>query len=382
MRHGSERVAVMISILAITGFVAAAISAFSQRQWIETVAIRSYQLPDQVRSRIRDIRVPVYQMSDTRGVRLVGRGVMHQESDLALEIYPDLDAVGTAADAVIWMPGNLRSIRALMPPKIASEFRSLGRRFTNDLEQSLRRLSETPRFQSTYRPELEALIKQAIETSWNSPKTRAAFAEASAAAGRQITTEFFDAAMPVLLEHQQDAFGKIVDLGRRDFFSRLMNWRETLSPLRDALGETMRDARVQAALAAELEAILSVPETAAFAENFGIGVIRVLAEDSRWPAMVERIVQDPALKVEIAAIEDLAAATGKQMFLRLIGREEGRQANVMALNVVRDVLLDRGNSFILLLPESRRDILERVDNKQSFRLRAIEQTASQPGSRS
>jgi hypothetical protein len=371
LRSGAERAAIAVSVLVVAGFAAAATSAFSQRQWIDAAAPRTYQLPEAAWKQTPDPRVPVYQMSDVRGVRLVGRGVIHPGGNLVIEIYPDLQATRSTADAAIWMPGNLRSIRALMPSNLTLEFRTLARRFADGLEENLRRLADTPRFQAIYRPELEAMISRAIETSWNAPSTRASLAEASAAAGQQITTEFFDAAMPVLLEYQQNAFAKIVDLGRRDFFARLLNWREALAPLKDALDDTMRDDRVQAALAAELEAILSVPETAAFAREFGLGVVRVLAEDPRWPDMVERIIQDPALEPEIAAIEDLAAATGKQMFLHLIGQEEGRQANVMALNVMRDVLLNRGNAFILLLPESRRDILTRVDGEQSFRLRAV-----------
>jgi hypothetical protein len=56
------------------------------------------------------------------------------------------------------------------------------------------------------------------------------------------------------------------------------------------------------------------------------------------------------------------------MLLQMIAQDTNREANVLALNVLRDVLLERSSSFLLLLPDTRRDIIDRVDAENWFLL--------------
>jgi hypothetical protein len=365
----TKHLALAISALSMVAYVAALNDTFGQRHWATSIAPATYQTPDRATAQDLDSTIPVYQIDESQGIRLVGRGLDEGRGQLKMEIYPDLENVGLAGNAVIWMPGNFRSIRALMPSSMPAELRSIMRQFTEALEGNLRVLAQTPRFQAIYRPELENIVTEAIDASWKAPATRTALSHASTAIGQKISTKFIEDAMPVLLEYQQAAFGKIVDAGRRDFIGRLLNWQDTLTPLRAALGQTFRDPRVQSALAAELESVMTTPETVEFARVFGISVAKILATDKRWPQLADRVLNDDALALQIDAIEDLAANTGKQVLLRLVSQKADKETNVLALEIMRDVLLDRSRTFLLLIPEERRDIIDRADGENWFLLK-------------
>ena len=365
----TKNLALAVSALSLIAYVAALNATFGQRHWATSIPPASYQMPDRVTAQNIGLTIPVYQVDENQGVRLVGRGINEGHGQLKMEIYPDLENVSLAGNAVIWIPGNFRSIRALMPSSMPAELRSVMRQFTEALEENLRVLAQTPRFQAIYRPELENIVTKAIDASWKSPATRAALSHASTAIGQKISTKFIEDAMPVLLEYQQAAFGAIVDEGRRDFIGRLLNWRDTLAPLRAALGQTFRDPRVQSALAAELEAVMTTPETVKFARVFGINVARILATDKQWPQLADRILNDDALASQIDAIEDLAANAGKQILLLLVSPRADKETNVLALEIIRDVLLDRSRTFLLLIPEQRQDIIDRADGENWFLLK-------------
>jgi hypothetical protein len=364
----AKNLAFAVSALALVAYLAAANATFGQRRWTASTPPSTYQMPNLGTDQGLGAMVPVYQIDKRHGVRLVGRGQEVAARALDIEIYPDLEDAELASNAVIWMPGNFRSIRALMPPSMPAELRSIMRQFTEGLEDSLHAITQTARFQAVYRPELEEIITQAIGTSWKAPATRAALSQASTAISQEISTNFIEESMPVLLEYQQAAFAKIVEAGRRDFIGRLLNWQDTLAPLRATLGQTFRDPRVQSALAAELETVMTVPETIEFANVFGIGVAKLLAQDPRWPELLDRVVNDDALASQIDVIEELTANAGKRMLLRLISQKADKETNVLALEVMRDVLLDRSRSFILLVPGHRRDIIGRADGKTWFLL--------------
>jgi hypothetical protein len=364
----AKNLTLAVSALALFAYLAAMNATFGQRHWTPSTPPSSYQIPNLDKIHGLDRAMPVYQIHARHGVRLVGRGLGIGTRDLKIEIYPDLEDAEHTDNAVIWMPGDFRSIRALMPPSMPAELRSIMRQFTGGLEKKLHEISQTPRFQATYRPELEKIVTEAIGTSWKAPATRTALSHASTAISQEISTKFIEEAMPVLLEYQQAAFAEIVDAGRRDLIGRLLNWQETLAPLRATLGQTFRDPRVQSALAAELEAVMTVPETIEFANVFGIGVARRLAQDPRWPQLLDRVINDDALAKHVDVIEDLTANAGKQMLLRLVSQEADRETNVLALEVLRDVLLDRSRSFFLLVPWQRRDIIDRADGETWFLL--------------
>jgi hypothetical protein len=371
MLISAKNLAFAISALSLTAYLAATNATFGQRHWTASTPAPTYQLPDLGTVPAFGSAMPVYQIDERHGVRLVGRGLDQGSRALEIEIYPDLDDAYLAGNAVIWMPGNFRSIRALMPPSMPAEMRSIMRLFTEGLENNLHALAETARFRAVYRPEFESIITEAISRSWKAPGTRTALSDASTAISQKISTKFIEDAMPVLLEYQQAAFAEIVDAGRRDFIGRLLNWQDTLSPLKATLGQTFRDPRVQTALASELEAVMTVPETIEFANVFGISVARLIAQDSRWPGLLDRIINDDALAPRIDAIEDLAARTGKQMLLRLVSQKADRETNVLALEVMRDVVLERSRFFILLVPRQRRDIIDRADGENWFLLKKM-----------
>ena len=370
----TKTLAFVVSALSLAAYIAAMSATFGQRHWAASVPPATYQLPELATNLNFDSMIPVYQIDESQGVRLVGRGLAEGNSLLNIEIYPDLNDAGFVGNAVIWMPGNFRSIRALMPSSMPAELRSIMRQFTEGLEENLHLLAQTSRFQTVYRPELENIVAEAINTSWKAPATRTALSQASAAVGQKISTKFIEDAMPILLEYQQAAFAEIVDAGRRDFIGRLLNWQDTLAPLRATLGQTFRDPRVQSALAAELEAVMTIPETVEFARVFGISVARLLAKDPRWPQLIDRVLNDDTLALQIDAIEDLAANAGKQILLRLVSQKADKETNVLALEIMRDVLLNRSRSFLLLIPEQRQDIIKRADGENWFLLsRAQEQ---------
>jgi hypothetical protein len=365
----TKNLAVAVSALSLAAYVAALCATIGQRHWATSIAPTTYQTPDRATALNLDSMIPVYQIDERQGVRLVGRGLKEGRGQLKMEIYPDLENVGLAGNAVIWMPGNFRSIQALMPLSIPAELRSIIRQLTEALERNLHVLAQTPRFQAVYRPEFENIVTESIDASWKAPATRTALSHASTAIGQKISTKFIKDAMPVLLEYQQAAFGEIIDAGRRDFIGRLLNWQDTFAPMRAALGRTFRDPRVQSALAAELEAVMTIPETVEFARIFGISVARILAMDKRWPQLADRILNDDALASHIDAIEGLVANAGKQVLLRLVSQKADRETNVLALEIMRDVLLDRSRTFLLLVPEQRRDIIDRADGENWFLLR-------------
>jgi hypothetical protein len=364
----TRNLALAVSALSLVAYIAAMSVTFGQRHWAASAPPTTYQMPERATLEIYDSTIPVYQIDQSQGVRLVGRGHDTGGRQLKIEIYPDLEDAGLAGNAMIWMPGNFRSIRALMPSSMPAELRSIMRQFTDGLEENLHRLTQTSRFQEVYRPELETIVAEAINTSWKAPATRTALSDASTAIGQEISTKFIEDAMPVLLEYQQAAFAEIVDAGKRDFIGRLLNWRDTLAPLRATLGQTFRDPRVQSALAAELEAVMTIPETIEFARVFGITVARRLAKDPRWPQLIDRVLNDDALALQIDAIEALAAGAGKQVLSRLVSRKADKETNVLALEIMRDVLLDRSRSFLLLIPEQRQDIIDRADGENWFLL--------------
>lgn len=368
----ARNLAFSISALSLVAYVAAMNATFGQRDWTASTPGTAYQIPDIGEVQGFDTAMPVYQIDERHGVRLVGRGFAEGLRDLKIEIYPDLEDAELAENAVIWMPGNFRSIRALMPPSMPAEMRSIMRRFAKGVEENFHALTQTPRFRAVYRPELENIVTEAIRASWNAPATRTALSNASTAISQKISTKFIEDAMPVLLEYQQTAFAEIVDAGRRDFIGRLLNWRESLAPLKATLGQTFRDPRVQSALAAELEAVMTVPETIEFANVFGISVARLLAQDPRWPELLDRVINDDALAAQIDVIEDLMANAGKQMLLRLVSQDTDRETNVLALEVMRDVLLERSRSFLLLVPRQRGDIIERADGENWFLLNKMQ----------
>ena len=364
----SRNLALAVSALSLVAYIAAMSVTFGQRHWASSAPPTTYQMPERPTLEIFDSTIPVYQIDQNQGVRLVGRGHDKGHRQLKIEIYPDLEDTGLAGNAVIWMPGNFRSIRALMPSSMPAELRSIMRQFTDELEENLHMLAQTSRFQEVYQPELETIVAEAINTSWQAPATRTALSHASTAIGQEISTKFIEDAMPILLEYQQAAFAEIVDAGKRDFIGRLLNWRDTLTPLRATLGQTFRDPRVQSALAAELETVMTLPETIEFARVFGIAVAKLLAKDPRWPRLIERVLNDDALASQIDVIEDLAANAGKQVLVRLVSRKADKETNVLALEIIRDVLLDRSRSFLLLVPEQRRDLIDRADEENWFLL--------------
>ena len=369
MRTTARNFAFAISALSLVAYLAAMNATFGQRRWTTTTSSPAYQKPDLGAVHGFGSTMPVYQIDGRHGVRLVGRSLDGGAGKLNIEIYPDLEDAEFAGNAVIWMPGNFRSIRALMPPSMPAEMRSIMRLFMEGLEGNIHALAKTPRFRAVYRPELENIITEAIRTSWKAPATRTALSHASTAISQEISTKFIEDAIPVLVEYQKAAFAEIVDAGRRDFIGRLLNWQEALTPLTETFGQTFRDPRVQAALAAELEAVMTVPETIEFANVFGISVARLLAQDPRWPRLLDRIINDDALVPQIDAIEDLAANAGKQMLLRLVSQKADRETNVLALEIMRDVLLERSRSFVLLVPRQRRDLIDRADGESWFLLR-------------
>lgn len=364
----SKNLPLIVSALAIAAFSAAAITTFMQRQWSTSAAIPAHHLPDKAAAQISDRTIPVYQIGDLHGVRLVGRALMRDRGHLQVEVYPDLDDVELIGGTLIWMPGNFRSIRALMPPNVPAELRASVQAFANGLEDNLHWLTDAPRFRELYRPELDRIIGEALQSSWEAPATRAALAQASSSIGDEISIKFFDDAMPVILEYQKAAFAKVIQAGRQNFIARLLNWQDTLTPLQNAFGQSFQDSRVQSALAAQLQAIMTIPETARFARVFGVGAARRLAADPRWPDFIGRVANDHALSAQVEAIEELVAATGKKMLLQMIAQDTNREADVLALNVLRDVLLERSSSFLLLLPDTRRDIIDRVDAENWFLL--------------
>jgi hypothetical protein len=364
----AKNLAFAVSALSLVAYFAAMSATFGQRHWNTSAPPGTYQMPDLVKARGFNSTIPVYQIDESQGVRLVGRGLDEGGRQLKIEIYPDLEDAGLAGNAVIWMPGNFRSIRALMPSSMPAELRSIMRQFTEGLENNLHRLAQSARFQAVYRPEMENIVTEAISTSWKAPATRTALSHASTAIGQEISTKFIEDAMPVLLEYQQAAFAEIVDAGRWDIIDRLLNWQDTLAPLRATVGQTFQDPRVQSALAVELEAVMTIPETIEFARVFGINVARLLAKDPRWPHLIDRVLNDDALASQIDAIEDLAANAGKQILLRLVSQKADKETNVLALEIMRDVLLDRSRFFLLLIPNQRRDIIDRADGKNWFLL--------------
>jgi hypothetical protein len=368
----TKNLAMAVSALSLAAYIAAMSATFGQRNWAGSASPATYQMPEVATILNFGSTIPVYQIDESQAVRLVGRGHDEGSRQLNIEIYPDLSDAGLAGNAVIWMPGNFRSIRALMPSSMPTELRSVMRQFTEGLEENLRLLAQTSRFRAVYRPELENIIAEAINTSWKAPATRTALSQASSAVGQEISTKFIEDAMPILLEYQQAAFAEIVDAGRRDFIGRLLNWQDTLAPLRATLGQTFRDPRVQLALAAEIEAVMTIPETVEFARVFGISVARLLAKDPRWPQIIDRVLNDDALASRIDAIEDLATNAGKQILLRLVSRKADKETNVLALEIIRDVLLNRSRSFLLLIPEQRHDIIDRADGQNWFLLSPVQ----------
>ena len=369
MRITAKNFALAISALALVAYIASMNATFAQRNWTSTASSLTYRIPDLDAIQGFGATMPVYQIDERHGVRLVGRGLDDGNRELRIEIYPDLEDAERAGNAVIWMPGNFRSIRGLMPPSMPAEMRAIMRQFMEGLEANIHALAATSQFRAVYRPELENIVTEAIRTSWKAPATRTALSHASTAISHEISTKFIEEAIPVFLEYQKAAFAEIVEAGRRDFFGRLLNWQEALAPLKETFGPTFRDPRVQAALAAELEAVMTVPETIEFANVFGLSVARLLVQDPRWPRLLDRVLNDDALVPQINAIEDLAANAGKQLLLRLVSQKAKRETNVLALEIMRDVLLERSRSFVLLVPRQRRDLIARADGESWFLLK-------------
>ena len=162
----SKNLPLIVSALALAAFSAAAITTFMQRQWSTSAAIPAYHLPDKAAAQISDRTIPVYQIGDLHGVRLVGRALMRDRGHLQVEVYPDLDDIELIGGTLIWMPGNFRSIRALMPPNVPAELRASVQAFADGLEDNLHRLTDAPKFRELYRPELDRIIGYSVPLSF------------------------------------------------------------------------------------------------------------------------------------------------------------------------------------------------------------------------
>jgi hypothetical protein len=360
---------VIVSLLLICAFVGAGWTVFPSSR--PGGAVRYYAAPEAPYRLDPDGTLPVFVLrADGTTVRN-GTGRRIPGGGLELELYrhpaPELAA---SSEALLFQPG-VGVLWAAAPEEAHRKLIAELRATQDEVGHTLERVMGFDVFVREYRPEMRAILTDALTQSWNDSRTRAAFDDLLDTADPVLRQLLHEEAGSLLRHRLETAFWDFLKANWTGPVDLLVGNGLDYGPLHEALAGIMRDQALQEALLRAVNRVLDRPEARLLAERVAIGTIDALLRDRRIPDLVSRLYLDVRLQAAVRPLGDRLVSLGGALPRYLGGLGAERSLNPLAAHVFKALTLNAPTSLVLLVTPAERAQIAAADPEAGVALQPV-----------
>ena len=317
-----------------------------------------YERPAETRDFEGPSTYPAYRLTAEGRALPIGRVLLASPDAVQLTLFPDLELDDPRDQTVLLIETDVKAIWALVPPASKQEIVLAVRNLAYRVRDQTFRVMRSPAFQDRYRPQLKAIVADAYAKVMADPAIDLAMDAAREALlverGEQVAEEL----LPLLLPRVRSAVLDILQPSWAELKRLFAQGEIDLAPLNDAAIDVLRDPKVLEILGREMLALVQAPEAWDLVTLAGRKMIDILIADPRLEVLARDVGRDPAFSREMRALEEDVSVTATSVFYRVVGRDETRRPDPLAVRVLRYVLLTRRRYVALVVPT---ELYDRVD---------------------
>lgn len=353
-----RQVSAVASLGLLSLFLSAGWAVLPSRHLIPTW---SYRLQDPRDLAAENGTVPVFLMRADRST--LRAGVAHAKADGRIDVtlYDPSDPRLIQGSEGLLFNGDLRVLWLLASDEERAQLRqgldALGRGLRDAVEAVLR----SPEFADDYRTPLKELGRNAIDTAWHDPDTKAAYDELLRSAEPVLREAIGFDLKPIVLKRIEPLVWNLLGANVGALFDVFHPPAWDITPLEQALEAIQRDVRERGIVEKTGQRILSSWQVKAFLQTFAGTVMDAIARDPGIKEVLGRLFTDPRLGAYLKPASQPASDLARLAPAVLFGVRPQTDLNAIAAFTFRGFITGRPGQLIILMSPQHREEMLRLD---------------------
>ena len=338
-------------------FLSAGWTALPTRNAPSTLA---YRLPDGDPA-AGDEGMPVFVLRPDHSTLRAGVARMQTGGRIDVTLYDPSDPELTQESEGLLFNADLRVMWLLATDEERAALRRGIEKLGVGLRDAIDAVLRSPEFNDEYRSVLKDVGRQAIDTAWHHPGTKAAYDELVRSAepvlreaiGRDLRGIVMKRAEPMVWDMLSANVGSVLKL----FQDQPWN----LTPVEQALEGIQRDVREQGLVEKTTQRILDSWQAKAFMQTFANNAMDAAVRDPRMRDAVHRLLTDQRLGAYLTPASQPANELARLAPQILFGVHPQSDLNALAAYIFRGFITGRPGQLVILTSPRQRDQILALD---------------------
>lgn len=315
--------------------------------------------------------IPVFVMRPDHSVVRHGTAVIGKDGRIRVDLFPSTVREYADADEAILADASISVLWGAATESSQAELRHRISLVQDMAAQAIERIITSDVFTNEYRPELRAMLTDAISSAWRDPRTQAALQGLLANAEPAMRRALRGEVQEILVSRLSGAFWQMVRANWASAIGVPFGYGLDYEPAIRAMSETLADPRLQQVLVNFGRAQLETREARQLTERIVIGSIDALLRDRRVPAVVTQMFWDVRLRAMLRPFTDSVAMLAGALPQHLGGLGSESTLNPLAAHVFKAFAMASRTPLIMLVTPEDLKRLQGVESDAAVTLERV-----------